>query len=117
MKVLFLAYNHAVHLHKIQEAINKNPMKCHCEDNPKECATCDYSEHHNKFIFHKDCPVTIKDMHKKTVTTLGNGISKGSINKKLCCWIVFKGGSDVSRTNIETICKLIKTEEIKKRHK
>ena len=115
MKVLFLPYCKSNFQHEITKAINNHPMKCNCQHDEKECATCEYSEHHDKFIFHKDCPVTLKDIRKSGGQSLGNGMSKGTINKKDCCWIVFKGGSDVSRKNIETILKIIKTEDMKKR--
>lgn len=120
MHILILPYCKDDCLQPIVEAIKKDKMEVFVEQTKRdgESATTSYSIENNKFVISKESGIKKSDIIKQMQNDweiLGNGMSSGSINKKLCSWIICYKDADLSDRNIKDIEKFIEIE--KKRQK
>jgi len=102
---------------EIHKKLKKLISQFKIEDTKKQRATTEYSINHSKFIFHDDCAIDLNDVKrqfKKGWVSLGNGITKTSINGIPCIYLVLKGGSIHSKDIIQKVFQLFAQEEIKR---
>lgn len=120
MKIIILPYILA-DSNDIVKTIIKDSMNVNIENTKreKETATVSYSIKQKKFVIADESGITQKDIvteSKNGWESLGNGISKGTINKKPCSWIVCHKGTDLSKQNIEKLIEIIRQHNLRLEH-